>query len=100
MRARSTSTTLWRRRLACVPLVLTMAGFAGAQPVGTAFTHQGRLTDGGTPANGPYDFRCILYDAAAGGSQVGPIVALEDVSVGGGLFTIALDFGASAFRGQ
>jgi hypothetical protein len=70
-----------------------------AQPLGAAFTHQGRLTDGGTPASGPYDFRCILYDAAAGGAQVGPIVALEDVAVADGLFTVALDFGA-AFRGS
>jgi hypothetical protein len=86
--------------LAAVALTPLAARPSGAQPLGSAFTHQGRLTDGGSPANGPYDFRCILYDAAAGGAQVGPIVALEDVAVAGGLFTIALDFGASAFRGD
>jgi hypothetical protein len=76
------------------------AGPLAAQGVGSAFTHQGRLLDAGSPASGPYDFRCILYDAAAGGSQVGPIVTLDDVAVADGLFTIGLDFGAGAFRGN
>ena len=34
--------------------------------MGTAFTYQGRLTDGGSPADGEYDFRFRLYDAASG----------------------------------
>jgi len=62
-------------------------------PLGTAFTYQGRLQDGGTPANAPYDVRLVLYDAAVGGSQVGPIVSLEDVPVAQGLFTVVPDFG-------
>jgi len=61
---------------------------------GTAFTYQGRLTDGGAPANGTYDFRFILYDAAVGGAQVGPIVSKDDVPVASGLFTATLDFGS------
>lgn len=68
--------------------------FAGAQPIGTAFTYQGQLMDAGSPANGPYDLRLLLYDAVVGGSQVGPIVTRDDVAVNGGLFTVALDFGA------
>jgi hypothetical protein len=71
-----------------------------AQPVGTAFTHQGRLTDAGNPADGPFDFRCTLFDAPAAGTQVGPTVTVDDVAVASGLFTIALDFGASAFQGN
>jgi len=31
---------------------------------GTAFTYQGRLTDGGSPANGGYDLRFSIYDAS------------------------------------
>ena len=90
-----------RRFVGALTAGLLMAtGPVAAQGLGTAFTHQGRLTDGGNPANGPYDFRCILYDAPAGGSQIGPIVSLEDVAVAGGLFTVGLDFGASAFRGN
>jgi hypothetical protein len=70
-----------------------------ASPVGTAFTYQGRLTDGGTLANGSYDFRFQLYDAASVGNQLGSIIQ-EDVAVTDGLFTVALDFGAGAFNGE
>ena len=35
----------------------------------TTFTYQGRLTDGGSPANGAYDLRFILYDAESGGAR-------------------------------
>jgi hypothetical protein len=61
---------------------------------GTAFTYQGRLTDGGAAANGAYDFQFILYNAAVGGAQTGPIVTQNDVPVSGGLFNTTLDFGA------
>jgi len=61
--------------------------------VGNAFTYQGSLSDGGNPANGEYDFQFILYNALTGGSQVGSIVATDDVTVTNGLFTVALDFG-------
>jgi len=62
--------------------------------LGTAFTYQGQLQINGSPASGSYDFQFILYDAAVGGSQVGPIVTKNAVAVAGGLFTVQLDFGA------
>ncbi|HEY0605610.1 MAG TPA: hypothetical protein VGD58_21990, partial [Herpetosiphonaceae bacterium] len=58
-----------------------------------AFTYQGRLTNGGVPANGAYDFTFILYDASVGGSQAGPIITRNDVPVANGLFSVTLDFG-------
>jgi hypothetical protein len=67
--------------------------------LGAAFTYQGRLTDGGSPASGTYDFQFILYDAAVGGAQQGPVVARDDVAVTNGLFTVSLDFG-SVFAGS
>ncbi len=66
----------------------------------TTFTYQGRLTDAGSPANGTYDLRFILYDAETGGAQVGSIVTKDDVAVANGLFSVELDFGANAFRGD
>jgi hypothetical protein len=72
----------------------------GQTSVGTAFTYQGRLTDSGSPAGGAYDLRFILFNADVGGSQVGPILTREDVTVANGLFTVSLDFGASAFTGE
>lgn len=69
-------------------------------PLGTAFTYQGRLTDNGSPATGAYDLRFILYDAGAGGAQVGGIQLQENVPVNEGYFSVLLDFGGTAFNGQ
>src|SRR5436190_1495332 len=66
----------------------------------TSVTYQGRLTDSGSPANGAYDLRVFLYDADAGGSQVGNTVLREDVAVANGLFTTNLEFGTNAFNGE
>jgi trimeric autotransporter adhesin len=84
-------------------LLLTGPSLGAAQEegasaaLGTAITYQGRLADGGTGVNGAYDFRFTLYSAAAGGSQVGSLVFIDDFLVGNGYFTVQLDFGAGAF---
>ena len=49
--------------------------------LGTAFTYQGRLVDAGSPANGAYDLRFILYDADSAGAAVGSTQTKEDVAV-------------------
>jgi trimeric autotransporter adhesin len=82
------------RTSAIATILAAVATLAGAQPLGTSFTYQGRLTDGGNPANGTFDFQFVLMDAAAGGSQVGPLLTRDDVTVTNGLFTVSLDFGA------
>jgi len=69
-----------------------------AAPLGTEFTYQGVLADGGVPASGAFDFRFLLYDADVGGAQVGAIVYVEDVTVTDGRMTTQLDFG-SVFDG-
>jgi hypothetical protein len=75
-------------------------GTAASAPLSTSFTYQGRLTDGGNPANGSYDFRFILYDAEISGSQVGSTVNKDDVTVTDGLFTVKLSFGGGVFTGD
>jgi hypothetical protein len=65
----------------------------------TGFTYQGRLTDGGTAANGNYDLQFALWDSATGGTQIGSTVTLSTVPVSNGVFTVSLDFGAAAFPG-
>lgn len=67
---------------------------------GTAFTYQGQLLDGGSPANGTYDLQLRLFDALSGGTQVGGTVVESSVPVSGGLFTVEPDFTASVFTGQ
>ena len=70
---------------------------------GTAFTYQGRLQDGGTLANGNYDFQFTLWDALSGGTQqpqpAAVTVIRSGVPVANGVFTTQLDFGANAFPG-
>ena len=68
--------------------------------LGTGFTYQGRLDEGGNPADGAFDLRFILFDSDVGGAQVGGILALEDVGVDNGLFTARLDFGDGVFTGD
>jgi hypothetical protein len=77
------------------------AAEARAQAVlGTGFTYQGRLTDGGSPADGEYDFEFRLYDDPDTGAQVGDTVTVGAKTVTDGLFTVELDFGSGAFTGE
>ncbi|MGA2852749.1 MAG: hypothetical protein ABSE90_01260 [Verrucomicrobiota bacterium] len=71
-----------------------------AAPVGTAFTYQGRLIDGGAPATGNYDFWFKLYNDPASGTQQGVTVTPAAVPVSNGLFTVVLDFGPGVFTGD
>lgn len=66
---------------------------------GTAFTYQGRLNNGGSPASGLYDFRFKLYVDSLGNTQVGSSYLTNAVPVTNGLFTAAIDFGAGVFTG-
>ena len=89
--------------LSTSPLLLGLAlarGISSAVAQGTAFHYQGRFTDNGSPANGAYDLRFVLYDAASAGQQIGPTLPLAAVPVTNGLFNVALDFGAGAFNGD
>ena len=67
---------------------------------GTAFTYQGRLNDGAAPANGMYDFRFRLFDAATNGNFSGGVVTLPTVGVSNGLFTVTLGFNYPNFDGS
>lgn len=62
--------------------------------LGTAFTYQGRLEDGGRPANGTYDFEFRLYDDPDIGEGIFiNLVKVDDMQVTDGLVTTQLDFG-------
>lgn len=73
-------------------IALLSRGAFGAT-VGTAFTYQGSLEDGGVRADGEYDLQFELWGKVIGGGQLGPTVTKEDVEVGRGVFTVDLDFG-------
>ena len=65
----------------------------------TAFTYQGQLRDGGTNANGAYIMIFKLYDAVTNGNQIGTTITNKP-TLFNGLFSVNLDFGASAFNGK
>ena len=65
---------------------------------GTGFNFQGRLNDGTNPANGRYDLQFRLYDAITGGNQIGTIVSRPNTTLINGVFSVGLDFGATAFN--
>ena len=55
--------------------IVVFAGGALAQTaLGTGFTYQGFLQESDNPANGSFDLEFQLFDATAGGSQVGDTV--------------------------
>ena len=87
-------------RVSCCLWALTLSiTNLSASPLGTAFTYQGRLVQGGSPANGWYDFRLGLWDSTTGGNQYGATQTISTVGVTNGLFTVAVDFG-SVFNGN
>src|SRR5437763_1478255 len=61
---------------------------------GTAFTYQGRLNDGASPANGAYDLTFTLFNAPTGGANLGTTNVFDDLVVSNGLFTVTLEYGA------
>lgn len=89
-----------------VPVVLAACGFlslsaARGDDVGTAFTYQGQLKQGGVPVNDTCDFEFGLWDDPTAGGQVGNSPQSKlGVSVTNGLFAVTLDFDTGAFNGS
>src|SRR6267142_2093365 len=68
---------------------------------GTAFTYQGRLNTGGTPANGTYDLVFTVFASASGINDAFANQTNSATSVSNGLFTVALNLGApNIFTGE
>src|SRR5437660_65424 len=65
----------------------------------SSVTYQGRLTDGGAPANGSYDVQFAVFESLSGGTQIGSTQTLNTVAVSNGVFTVSLDFGTNSFSG-
>ncbi len=81
------------RSLAAVLWIIAAAAGVFAEPVGTAFTYQGVLTDAGVPLDGPQDLRFTLHDAVTGGSILAGPVEAGDVPVEDGRFSTEVDLG-------
>jgi hypothetical protein len=93
------------RRLAAAALVLSaLAGQAVGTPPATSFTYQGQVKQSGSAMNGAVPMRFSLWDAPSGGNQIGSALVFDGaggnpapVAVSNGLFSVSLDFGASAY---
>ncbi|MEP6902885.1 MAG: hypothetical protein ABJA66_14120, partial [Actinomycetota bacterium] len=81
-------------------LMFTMLTASTVSAQTTVFNFQGRLNDGANPANGNVEMQFKLYDALAGGTQIGATISRPAVVVINGIFTTQLDFGAAAFDGS
>ncbi len=88
-----------RVTLAATFSVLLVTVSVHAEAIGTSFTYQGDVREGGTPVSGDCDFEFTLWDAAAGGMQIGPTLT-PTVTVTDGVFTADLDFGVDRFQGS
>ena len=89
-----------KKLLYVIALGAWISSVLSAAPLGTAFTYQGRLSDGTAPATGLYDLRFTLYDAVGSVGAVGGALTNAATSVTNGLFTSRLDFGSNIFTGD
>jgi hypothetical protein len=72
-----------------------------AEPMGTAWTYQGRLMDDNKPMDGVYDLLFMLFNEPNGtGYQMPQTNDINDIDVIDGYFTVELDFGSSEFNGH
>ena len=83
-------------------LVAGLLFFSSVQAQTTAFTYQGQLSDGGSPATGRYEFQFTLWDSVSAGApaSAATLGTPGGVGVTNGLFAVVLDFGAGALTGQ
>jgi hypothetical protein len=87
----------------CIMALCLMVSFAQvgkAAPMGTAYTYQGRLMDTNDVADGLYDFEFRIFDDPCKGTQLGPVLDVNDLDVIDGYFTVVLDFGSGIFTGN
>jgi len=90
--------------------LVAVAPSPGETPLGTGFTFQGQLKDGGAPVEGTADFQFTLWGAAGsgnpptGGTQVGGVKAINALPITAGLLTVTLnasgEFGGNALNGN
>src|SRR4051794_9981970 len=86
-----------KNRLIILTTMLVLACLLQVRGQGTAFTYQGRLSDGTNPANGSYDLTFTIYGGLTGGNAVAGPVTNSGIVVSDGQFIVTLDFGNSPF---
>jgi len=95
----NTKTKYTSLALASLALTVLIPQFSTARAQGTAFTYQGRLNSGGSPASGNYNLMFTLFDTNTAGNILGGPITNSAVAVNNGLFTTTIDFGAGVLNG-
>ena len=89
-----------KKSTAVAAILALFAVLTEADPLGTAFTYQGKLASGGQAASGIFDFRFSIFELESGGSALSAPVEISGLTVSNGLFTASLDFGPGIFNGD
>ncbi len=77
------------------------AGSAHAQlALGTSFSYQGQIKNGGVNVSGIVSVELQLFDAPTLGTQIGITQHFPGVTALNGIFTVRPDFGVNAFDGN
>lgn len=84
----------------CLSAFLFLVLMSHAGSLGNEFSYSGVLQTESQPAQGGYDLRLALYDAAANGTQIQDAVTNVNVAVSNGVFRTTIDFGPGAFDGR
>ena len=87
------------RRFIAGAALAAVIGWANPGLAGTSFTYQGQLKNAGNPADGTFNMTFRIFDAPAGGAQPATAITIPNVDVADGLFSVELDYGATAFNG-
>jgi len=75
-------------------------------PADSTFTYQGSVRASGVPVSGTCDLNFSLWDSLGsgvppvGGTQIGSTLSRPATPVSGGIFTVTLGFGTTAFDGN
>jgi hypothetical protein len=78
-------------RTQLLTLLASLVITGGTLAQSTAFTYQGEVIESGVRATGTFDMRFRVFDAAVGGTAIGSISCVDNVTVVDGKFTALVD---------
>ena len=80
--------------LRVLPLAAMIGLLCSATATASTYVYEGRLDDGGRPADGRYDLSLTPYPAEKQGATLAAPMVFEDVEVRGGQFRLEFDLPA------
>jgi photosystem II stability/assembly factor-like uncharacterized protein len=84
-------------KVICLYLLLVLVNVGSLFGQSSAFTYQGKLNDGGSPANGQYDLVFRIFDTDTNPTPLAPEQIVDNVPVTAGIFNVELSFDFGPF---